>query len=249
MEYGLSICRQYTLVKTLDAAVYARCLKCRSWSCQHCQPHRRRQLMAQAAAGAPQRFITLTIDPSAGGDQESRLKLLSHAWKVIIKRLRREHPHADIEYMAVVEQTEAGEPHLHILARCPYIPQRVLSNWMRELAHSPIVDIRRVTGVRQAVRYVAKYIAKAPAQFGAAKRYWQSRHYAPEDPEYKKGKEPIENPWTIIPYELRRITLWLTLAGYALRTDGEDRLLGQLTPGHPPLDWQKGGWYDPLRGA
>lgn len=242
----MSICRSYTLVKTLDAAVYAKCLKCRSWGCEHCQPVRRRQLMAQASSGLPERFITLTIDPAVGGDPESRLRLLSHAWKVIIKRLRREHPSADIEYMAVVEATKNGEPHLHILARCPYVPKKVLSNWMRELAHSPIVDIRKVTGVKQAVQYVAKYISKAPAQFGAAKRYWQSRRYRLSKDDYKPNEEAYKNPWTIIPYQLENVARWLTLAGYAMRLDGNDRLTGTLRADYPPLDWQKGGFYDPL---
>lgn len=246
MEYNVSICRQMSLVKALDTQLFAKCLKCRSWGCEHCQPARRRQLMAQAASGAPERFITLTIDPSAAPDAEARLRLLSHAWKVIIKRLRREHPTADIEYMAVVEETQAGEPHLHILARCPYIPQRVLSNWMRELAQSPIVDIRRVKGVKQAVQYVAKYIAKAPAQFGHAKRYWQSRKYQPASDLNEGEEQPIKEPWTIIPYSLNTIARWLTLAGFALRADGDDKLFGTLRPGYAPLDWQKGGFYDPL---
>jgi hypothetical protein len=87
------------------------------------------------------------------------------------KRIRKIH------YMAFVEETEAGEPHLHIMLRTVFIPQRWLSQQMDDLLSSPIIWIEKIKGVRSAIAYVTKYVTKAPAQFGKSRRYWLSRHY------------------------------------------------------------------------
>jgi hypothetical protein len=82
-----------------------------------------------------------------------------------------------LHYMAFPEETQNHEPHLHILIRTKYIPQRWLSQQMAELINSPIVHISKVKGAKEAVSYVTKYVTKAPAQFGKCKRYWCSKFY------------------------------------------------------------------------
>ena len=82
-----------------------------------------------------------------------------------------------LNYMAFIEETQKGEPHLHIMLRSGYIPQRWLSQQMNELLQSPIVWIERVKGAKRAIAYVCKYVTKAPAQFGKGRRYWVSRKY------------------------------------------------------------------------
>lgn len=183
----MTLCREWSLVKL--TALERRCkpLYCRSWNCEHCRPKRKAQLLALAASGEPNRFLTLTVNPRIGTSPEHRLKLLSHAWKVLVKRLRRTHGKHAIDYLAVVEQTKAGEPHLHILLRSPFIAQRLISAAMDELIEAPIVDIRAIKNQRQVVHYVAKYITKAPEQFGSAKRYWHSKAY-----ELDQDSEPHE---------------------------------------------------------
>lgn len=84
-----------------------------------------------------------------------------------------------LPYFAVVERHKSGRPHLHILLRCGYIPQQWLAGQMRRLAQSPICDIRKVNGGKQAAAYVAKYIGKAPARFKGARAYWYTRNWAP----------------------------------------------------------------------
>lgn len=179
--------------------------------------------MAQAASGEPTRFITLTVNPKTYSDPESRLRALSWAWRTVVKRLRREHDTKPIEYLAVVEATDAGEPHLHILFRGPFIPQWKLSQYMAELINAPIVDIRKVRNVDQAVKYVAKYIAKRPAQFGNSKRYWKSTKYelgtrpsAPEAP-VDTGKWLVYRDGLIF-----LVREWMA-RGLVARRDGEDR--------------------------
>lgn len=92
-----------------------------------------------------------------------------------------------LHYMAFIEKTKLGEPHLHILLRCPFLPQDWISEQMGELLGSPICDIRKIENTKHAIRYVTKYVGKAPAQFGSLKRYWISKHY-----ELNKG-EPEEH--------------------------------------------------------
>jgi len=154
-------------------------------------------MLAQAAQGQPTRFITLTVDPKYYSSPQERLLKLSWAWRTVVKRLRREHRGVELEYFAVVEATLKGEPHLHILFRGPFIPQAQLSNYMSELIHSPIVDIRRVKNTDAAVRYVAKYITKKPEQFGTAKRYWQSAKYKLESESSEWTKPADSVKWSI----------------------------------------------------
>lgn len=82
-----------------------------------------------------------------------------------------------LHYMAFVEATEKGTPHLHILLRTKYIPQRWLSQQMQELINSPIVWVEKIKGASGAIKYVTKYVTDAPAQYGKSRRYWTSRFY------------------------------------------------------------------------
>lgn len=90
-----------------------------------------------------------------------------------------------LHYMAFNEETEAGEPHLHILLRTRYIPQKWISQIMDILMSSPVVWIERIRGAGKCIAYVAKYVTKSPAQFGKHKRYWVSRNYEIVKKEYK----------------------------------------------------------------
>lgn len=178
----MSLCQATALVKMAPLESRAKPLYCRSWLCPTCRPKRKSQLLALAASGEPNRFLTLTVNPTIGDSPAARLKLLSHAWNVLVKRLRRQMGKAPIDYLAVVESTKAGEPHLHILLRSPYIPHAMISEAMEELIGAPIIDIRKIRSQVEVVRYVAKYITKRPTQFGTSKRYWHSRAYElPDD--------------------------------------------------------------------
>jgi len=222
----MSLCREWTVVKHVDPFRYAKPLKCRSWGCELCAPDRKRQLMALAAAGEPTRFLTLTVNPNVGESQENRLRLLAGAWRICVKRLRRMARYESLQFLAVVEETKAGEPHLHILLRCPYIPHSLLSGWMHELLGARIVDIRAIHSQRSIVRYVAKYITKAPKQFGSAKRYWTSQHYA-LDTETAKAEHPeIGHGWKLVKEPLIKVISDWLYEGYISRRDHGDVIIG-----------------------
>jgi len=178
--------------------------------------------MAMAAAGNPVRFVTLTINPAIGLSPADRLGMLSHAWRTLVKRARRRWPNATLDYLAIVEATKLGEPHLHILVRGPYMPQKWISSVMRELVNSPIVDIRKIRSVRHVVSYVAKYITKAPAQFGDAKRYWCTQTW--EGPRTRREESP-ETPsgsWTVESMSLLELVHKWTYEGWAVRADSKN---------------------------
>lgn len=126
-----------------------------------------KRILRQFAKPPEQRWELHSDD---GGEyyEISSFRITSQVKAKTVKRLH---------YMAFCEATEAGEPHLHILLRTKYIPQRWLSEQMKELVNSPIVWIEKVKGAKSAIAYVTKYVTDAPAQFGKSRRYWTSRFY------------------------------------------------------------------------
>jgi len=102
---------------------------------------------------------------------------------------------------------------------------------MDELIGAPIVDIRALKNAQHAIRYVAKYISKAPARFGASKRYWCSRNWElPSNyTETKRDKDP--NPWQMVREFVHFIVRDWPHEGFAVRQDGEGGYIGIRT-GH-----------------
>lgn len=193
----MSVCGGWSLVKHEAAGTRAITLWCRSWTCTDCAPFRVAALKRMAMDGQPTSFITLTVNPGTGQSRDDRARELSNAWKLVVKRARRKFRKAPLEYLAVFEETKRGEPHLHILCRAPFIPQKWLSDAMDELISAPIVDIRRVGHVKNAARYVAKYVGKGPKAFAALKRYWQSKGYNLNADAIKPKGEKPDSGWRV----------------------------------------------------
>ena len=198
----MTVCGGWSLVKTQTPVTRAITLWGRSWQCADCAPFRIAALKRFGRDGHPTTFLTLTVNPRHGQSPEQRAQELSDAWKIVVKRARRKFTKAPLEYFAIFEATKKGEPHLHILLRAPFIPQRWLSQAMDELIEAPIVDIRRVGSAKNAASYVAKYVGKGPKPFAALKRYWSSKGYQidnvkpPKDPDghgsgWRVWKEPL----------------------------------------------------------
>jgi hypothetical protein len=193
----MGVCGGWSLYKHEPGGTRAITLWCRAWTCTDCAPYRVGSLKRMAMAGKPTTFITLTVNPAHGQSPEQRAAELSNAWKIVVKRARRRWTKAPIEYLCVFEETKKGEPHLHILARAPYIPQKWLSEAMDELIHAPIVDIRAVGRVENAARYVAKYVGKGPKPFAALKRYWSSKGYELEKLKRVWADEISKSGWRV----------------------------------------------------
>lgn len=194
----MTVCGGWSLVSHEEHGARAITMFCRSWQCDDCRPFRLSALKHQATDGNPTTFLTLTVNPATGQSPEDRARELVSALKVMIKRARRRWKKAPVEYLAVFEETKRGEPHLHLLMRAPFIPQKWLSRTMDELIKAPVVDIRRVGSMRGVARYVAKYVAKGPRSFGTLKRYWSTPNYAPRTKTPALAPQQQRASWAIV---------------------------------------------------
>jgi hypothetical protein len=171
-------------------------LRCKSWSCPRCRPRRQRRLRFQALAGKPITFITLTCKPDLYEAPGDAARDITKAWRAARRAIEAKLRGRKGEYLTVVEATERGWPHLHILTTRRWIDQRWLSALWKRLTGAHIVDIRRVKNARMAASYVAKYLGKAPHQFMKCKRYYFTRGYLP-----KQQKPEQEIDWSTASHE------------------------------------------------
>lgn len=225
------LCAQFLLRKIGSEHETILPLPCRSWRCPYCAPTRRRQLMAFAAAGEPNKLLTLTVNANVGESSTQRRNMLHDAWKKLVKQILRQFAlppdrrwhlnnrqrdqvkerqvrsitaktaqaeYRQMAYFAFLERTKRGEPHLHILLRCPFIPQDWLSERMASLAGSPVLWIEAIKGTKHAIAYVTKYVTKEPAQWGNTKRYWASRNWRVNQGEGKYEKPIFDRPVEVV---------------------------------------------------
>jgi hypothetical protein len=179
------MCGRETIVKYGAGYREVYRLRCKSWLCAYCAPRRRSRLIKQGIAGTPNTIITLTLHSDWAENPDEAVKVLSRAWRIIRKRDARKRKARPIPFLAVVEKTKNGTPHLHIICRCKWMDQKWLSNCMAEIADAPIVHIKRIDHPGRVSGYCAKYISKDTAKIGGNKRYWQSQDYRTEEPEVK----------------------------------------------------------------
>jgi hypothetical protein len=142
---------------TLDSQVLIG-TRCGTFACPCCGPRKQAKMAILTELACPNRLITLTIrpscykDPRDAYDQTRRqLSQLSKGLRLVLK---------EFEYLRVLEATKAGWPHYHLVARCPFIKQTVLSKMWQKLTNAPIVDVRRIDQAQGVFNYVMKYLAK-----------------------------------------------------------------------------------------
>lgn len=228
-----------TIVKFQNGVYSAFKVHCNSWSCPDCAPRRRQRLIREAREGSPVRFITLTVNPHWFGSPEERAAQLAKAWRLAVASYRHRWPHHEAEYLAVFEATAKGEPHLHIIWRGGFVPQKWLSAQMNKRIGAPIVDVRRVHGQDQVIRYISKYISKRSIRFGTCKRYWSSRGWVAKSPRQLRKER---NAGAIFGRTKRHITTvleeWIA-AGLSLSWDHGSIRDATLPPGRasPPGFW------------
>lgn len=173
-------CGSRSLVKRKGNIGHVMPLRCRSWGCPTCAPRRRARLIREAKSGKPNRFATLTCNPHWFDSPEERGLKLAAGWRAYVRWYRKRYPKRGIEYLAVMELTKLGEPHLHILCRSGWIDFKELSKFMAEFLGAPHVYIEAIQRRTAVAKYVAKYISKRNIKLGTCKRYWRSMHYLPE---------------------------------------------------------------------
>jgi hypothetical protein len=130
-----------------------------------------------ALSGQPDKFITLTVNPSWGESPYQRARALADAWRTVVRLAKTKYRIKSLPYLCVFEACKSGEPHLHILARVKWISHSWLREQMRRLINAPIVEIEEVKNKKKLAFYISKYIGKDPQRFQTCKRYWCTRDY------------------------------------------------------------------------
>jgi hypothetical protein len=171
------LCREYTILGTAEGIVQGHPLRCKCWKCELCSEDLRRRVIALAIAGEPSTLLTLTTNPHHQSDPTLAAEELKYAFNRLIRRLRKVAGRGTFQYLAVWERTKNEMPHLHVLLRAPFVPQRQISEFMAEQIQAPIIDIRAVRGKTAVARYVGKYLAKDPAGFQGRQHFFYSRQW------------------------------------------------------------------------
>jgi hypothetical protein len=140
--------------------VYRR-VNCGSWSCSYCGP-RKARTARQAIRMTAERldlkyFLTLTLDPKKLEHRKFAVPHLRLCFNKFREYLRRKYGKVP-PYICVLEFTQAGIPHLHILLD-RYIPQAWISQTWAGLGGGKIVFIKQVK-VQKVARYLSKYLTK-----------------------------------------------------------------------------------------
>jgi hypothetical protein len=186
---------------------------CRSFGCDECGPKRRARQEIVARRGRPLKMITLTSNPAVGEGPEHRRQMMGLAWPKL-RRLMQKVLKDPVEFYLAVEANKKGEPHFHILVRCGYIAQALLSKWWEELVGAPVVHIESLEGKKHIHRYIHKYVGKALHKFGTHKRYWMSRGWVLPPSDDEKVTERPPKVWGFKRYWIVNVAAMAAIAGY-----------------------------------
>ena len=230
----MTYCGEHSLVNAYRDGAVAVSLRCRSWLCDDCYERRRNQLIAEAIAGKPNTFLTLTIRRSRARSPEHAVALLADAWRKLRRKIAAEHNGKLAPFLLIVERHLSGWPHFHILCRMPYIDQSLLSAWMQEILDSPILWIERLRSQRGAAKYAAKYCGKCTQKIGTKKRYWKSRDYPLEPGQAGLPALEVNGPWFIDQRSLQDIVNVWQRSGLIVEWLGPNKALSSRPPAHGP---------------
>lgn len=157
---------------------------CHRWDCDRCAEVRVRRARAMAAAGKPERRLTLTTRPRPWMSLRAAVRLWRKWFTRFLREIRKLFGHTP--YMVFLETHKSGWPHLHVLVRGCYMPQRMLSDiWLR-ITGSFKVHVQGVANTWQAVEEASKYYLKTAQQVHAA---------CPHTPVYTMSRDWLPDGW------------------------------------------------------
>ncbi len=133
-------------------------LPCRTWSCRMCAEDKIKQLACHVVFAAPNRLLTLTVNPSLYSTPREAWEQTRKQVPILIRRLRDKF--GSIEYLRVTEVTKQGWPHYHLLVRSGFLPHSVVKKYWSEQTGASIVDLRQVKKTFSAYTYLMKYLSK-----------------------------------------------------------------------------------------
>lgn len=153
-------------------------LPCRTWSCRICAETKIKALAATVQLAAPNRLLTLTVDPALYSSRREAWQKTRKCVPLLIRQLRKKF--GEIEYLRVTEVTAKGWPHYHLLVRSGFLPHSVVKAYWSELTGARIVDLRQVTKSFSAYKYLVKYLAKLHKLEWTERHVSMSRGFAPK---------------------------------------------------------------------
>lgn len=171
------LCTGETVVNASAYEGEAWALRCKRWSCPHCRLINRKKVMHAARKGKPSTFMTLTINSNDHDSPDEAARELKRGWCALRRRIQRAWPGHKIPFIVVFEKHKSGYPHMHLLLRAPFIPQKWLKAAWEQITGAWMVHISQIRTVGQAMFYVTKYIGKDLAPFEGCKRWWRSHDY------------------------------------------------------------------------
>lgn len=215
------------MMTTLDdqqGLQYAR-LGCKRWTCDYCGPRKarrfRRAIIDKAVEKKLNRFLTLTLNPTACSPQDSPA-YINACWHKFRTYLKRRHGNR-VSFIKVIELQKSGYAHLHILVD-RYIEQEWISRaWQAvgggKIVHITMVDIHRIAP------YLSKYLTKSFT--GGCFRKRQRRFTTSRD--IVLFAKSLKKKWMVIE---ERIELLIYKAGHTVfeeQRNGEGVLQGFKT--------------------
>lgn len=162
--------------ETLDQWVLI-ALCCRKWGCPICGRKKLTHYARRVADAKPNRFITLTCWTRLYENPRQAFDLTRRKVGEFAQHFRRQL--GEFEFFRVLEATEAGWPHYHLITRSPYIPHKhLLAKW-QELTGNKIVHVKAIDKATNAYWYTVKYLGKQYAVPWTTRRAAWSRHFFP----------------------------------------------------------------------
>lgn len=163
-------------------------LPCKQWGCPHCARQKIAELAARTRGAAPNRLLTLTVDPKQYQTPREAFDATRGQVPELVRRLRKRF--GELEYLRVTELTRRGYPHYHMLIRSKYLPQPVVKKDWNELTGAMIVDLRKVRQSFQAYTYLVKYLSKLH------RIEWTERHVSYSRQFFPPRDDPPKSPYT-----------------------------------------------------
>jgi len=156
--------------------------RCKCWTCPTCAPWRLRRLRGIIASGNPEKHLVLTMKVIGDRTPAETASELVKSFDLLLKRIKYHYKIKRPAYFYVIERHDSGEPHMHVLTRMPYIPQAWLSEQWEEITGASNVWIEQIKNPLRAMRYITKYLTKAPERFGRMKRHNCSKNWRLKKP-------------------------------------------------------------------
>jgi hypothetical protein len=184
-------CGEGILTGTAAGRKAARTQRCRCWPCEYCGPKNARRLRARAFAAGCNRGFDLTIRHLPDRTLEQETELLKRTWRKFRLWWNRKHPHGKIEALTCWERKGERHVHLHVLARCPFVSQKLLSAFFAKEIRSPMQWVKALTNKKDRIRYATKYVTKELAKLPGTSRYSVTQGFEdrdrdiPRDPFYE----------------------------------------------------------------